>query len=74
MDTKYVAEPITSIPEKQEQLLERPDFDIRTKAQDSQNRIVLQNRQLMEYQREMYHKNNTHRHLTVIERDVLDIA
>jgi hypothetical protein len=35
MDTKYVADPIQSIPEKEQELLTIPDFDIRTKAQDS---------------------------------------
>jgi uncharacterized protein YrrD len=74
MDTKYVADPIQSIPEKEQELLTIPDFDIRTKALDSQNVKVFQNRQLMDYQKLKHFENNQHRHLTVIEKDVLDIA
>lgn len=44
MDSRYVADPIQSIPQKELELLTLPDFDIRTKAHDSQNVKVFQNR------------------------------
>jgi hypothetical protein len=37
MNDKYVAEPIESIPVKEQELLVPPPFDVRTKAVGSQN-------------------------------------
>jgi hypothetical protein len=43
LDGKYIVEPIQSIPDKRQQLLVPPEFDIRTKAGNSQNVRVSHN-------------------------------
>jgi len=63
---------IESVPQKLTQILERPNFDNFTKAEESQNRKVELNRQLQEYQHERNREDNQHRHLAAIERDVID--
>lgn len=51
MEERYIAQPIKTIPEKQDSFLVPPAFDVRTKV-ESQNAKVILNKQLQEYQKE----------------------
>ena len=74
MEEKYIQQPITSIPEKIEKLLEPVPFDIRTKANGSKNYKVKRNQQLQEYQKQKSKESGMHRALSVIEQEIMETA
>ena len=69
MNEKYVENPIKEIPEKEEELMQRPEMDFYSKPEGSLNVTVKKNKERLKWQKEKIKTLSNGRNLNVIERD-----
>ena len=69
MNTKYVEQPISEIPAKEEEMMQRPKMDFYTKVEGSKNATVQKNQERLCWQRKKREASLNSRNLQTIEKD-----
>lgn len=71
MSERYVEVPIKKIPEKEQQMMERPPMDFHTKPEGSKNTLVQKNQEQLNWQKKKRQAELNNRNLNVIEQEAV---